>query len=512
MKSLLTVSEDAFANSLKRIEKFGYYLPTYSIKLKDAKNLVIDQNYKNQDLRHSSFTDCQVTGANFQNAVLADSKCTDTVFKNIRLHHTNVEYCNFTSCKFIDEKRSMPFIGTNFSFSNFVDCELVGIEIANSTLDSVTFYNTAFRDSRFFMSTVENSKFQKCFFENVELCDLNLCFSDFEEIQMKHVSFPFYQLPYVFGGLQYFLHTDEDVFIGSESSDEKILYPNQYKQLLPDIINYFKFYNEFFPIANIYMACDESSLAYETIILGIKQSAKQKDFRMLKFLCKLAADTHMFSPKQLQALYDQIYDAASSGNLTDFERKNYFINLGVIRELLLFNDNQKSTLEYCIKTNIDNTDSKRLAILLSEIENIFTIFQDEDITYRIELKHQCPWDIIYKIIASTPQLECLIHAFAAMLGQANTVVSFINNCINLAKLIFNSTSQNKSLKEDKEIKERQLNVLKQQEDINEQQKVINQQQIYINNLKIEQLKNSLIYSNRIICESGISVTTSYHIK
>lgn len=506
MKSLLTtVSQNAFENSLKKIEKFGFYMPTYSIELRDAKNLIIDQDYKNQDLRHSSFTGCQVTGANFRNAVLADSKCNNTVFEDIRLYHTNVEYCNFNSCKFIDEKRANPFIGTNFSFSNFIDCELVGIEIANSTLDSVTFYNTDFHNARIFMSTVENSKFQKCSFKNVELCDLNLCFSDFENVHMDHVSFPFYQLPYVFGGLQYFLHTDEDVFIGAEDSNGKILYPDQYKQLLPDIINYFKFYNDFFPIANIYMACGELSLAYETIILGIKQSAKQKDFRMLKFLCKLAADTHMFSSKQLQALYDQIYDAASFGNLTDFERKNYFINLGVIRELLLFNDKQKATLEYRLKTNIDNTDSNRLGILLSEIENIFTIFRDEDITYRIELKHQCPWDIIYVIIASAPQLECLIQAFAAMVGPANSLVSLINNCINLAKVIFKHTSEAEPLEEDKEIKKHQLNVLKQQE-------ILNEQQIYINNLKIKQLENSLIQSNRIIYDNGISATTSYHIK
>ena len=504
------ITDSEFEHSLENIKKSGFSMPLYSTNLKEGTASIITGAHAGEDLRRSYLSECKIIEADFRNAVFADSKCCNTKFDNVRFHHTNVEYCNFNNCEFINNKFSIPYIGTNFSFSNFTNCELTGIEIANSTLDSVSFVDTIFQDARIYMSTVENSSFSNCTFCNVELNELNLCFSDFDNVHMDHVSLPFYQLPYVFGGIKYFLNNSDNVFIGAEEPGGKVLYSEQYRQLLPDIVNFFEYYNEYFPIANIYIACDESSLAYETIVLGIQQAAKQKDFRMLKFLCKLAADSHIFPSIQLQSLYDQIYNAANFDVLTDFERKNYFINLGIIRELLLFNDSQKTTLEYRFQTNIDSTDAGRLGILIAEIESIFSVFDSQDITYRIEMKHQCPWDIIYVIITSMPIIQLLIQSFSTLLGPANSVMTFANNCISLGKTFRDSPYQ--KMNYDQEIKRQQLELLKQEAILNQQRQQINCQEKYMNDLKIRQLEQSLIQSNQILYANGITATTSYHIK
>lgn len=504
--SLIVPDDLEFEDSLNHIKESGYNMPIYSSVLKDASGIEIPFNFVEDDVRRSTLTDCIVSESDFSRAVFADSRCFHTEFKNITFQHTNVEYCNFDSCSFVDENRTKPYIGTNFSFSNFINCQFNGIEIKNSTLDSVSFDSSKFENARIFMSTVENSKFQNCSFDNVELCDLNLCFSEFEKVRMRHVSLPFYQLPYVFGGICYFLHTDDDVYIGPDEPGGVTLRPEQYRRLLPDIVTYFKRYNEYFPIANIYMACDEKQLAFETIIHGIEMASHRKDFRMLKFLCKLAADTHMFTYKQLQSLYDRIYDAATFGHMTDYEKKSYFIHLGSIRKLLLFNDSQKTTLEFRMITNIENTDSERLGIFIAQIETIFSVFQGCDVTYNIEMKHQCPWEIIYVIIGSMPQIQCLLNSLLAVLSPANTVISLVNNCISLVKNLSRKPEpvcQETEL--DKTIKRQQLVLMKQEEEKN-------RQQLYLNSLQIEALEHQLLQANQVLLNNNITAESFYHIK
>lgn len=504
--SLLAPNDSEFENSLNRIKKSGYSMPIYSSVLKNASGIKIPFDFVEEDVRRSDITDCKVYGSDFSRAVFADSRCFETEFKNITLKHTNVEYCNFDSCDFIDENKSKPYIGTNFSFSNFINCQFDGIEIKNSTLDSVSFDNSRFENTRIYMSTVENTKFQNCLFYNVQLCDLNLCFSEFEQVHMQNVSLPFYQLPYVFGGMHYFLHTDDNVYIGPDEPGGSILRPEQYRQLLPDIVTYFKKYNEYFPVANIYMACEEYQLAFETIIHGIEMASHRKDFRMLKFLCKLAADTHMFTYKQLQSLYDRIYDAATFGYMTDYEKKSYFIHLGTIRKLLLFNDAQRATLEFRMLTNIENSDSERLGIFIAQIENIFSIFQDQNIIYNIEMKHQCPWEVIYVVIGAMPQIQCILNSLLAVLAPTGNVLSFINTCISLVKNLCSKKDNNYHESElDKQIKEQQLVLLKQEEEKN-------RQQLYLNSLEIQNLEQQLLHANQIFYQNNITATPSYHFK
>lgn len=503
---LTVISSSEFENSLEHIHKHGYSMPVYSSELKNASGITITDNYIEQDLRHSYLKDCRVEASDFTNAVFADSKCIHTDFKNIKYKHTNVEYCTFDNCKFIDSKREKPYIGTNFSFSNFIGCNFQGITISNSTLDSVSFDNTSFENVNIKMSTIENSKFQNCNFENVELCDLNLCFSEFDKVHMHKVSLPFYQLPYTFGGLNYFLHTDEDVYIGADEQGGSILCSEQYRLLLPDIINYYKYYEEYFPIANIYMACDELQSAYETITMGIEVASHQKDFRMLYFLCRLTADSHMFTYRQLQALYDRIYDTGTFGLMTDYEKKSYFTHLGRIRKTLLFNDSQRITLEFRMMTNIDDTDAPRLGLLIAEIEKLFSIFNEGEISYNIEMKHQCPWEIIYIVIANLSQIQYILNALSAIVAPADQVISFVNNCTELMGHLFpHKQTLPVETEQDQEIKAQQLVLMKQQEEMNKQQMRINQ-------LRIENMQNRLITSNRFLMEQEISVQASYHIK
>lgn len=509
-----------FENSLKHIKDCGYSMPIFSSVFKNAENITIPPgNYIAEDLRRSRLVGCTVNDSDFTNAIFADSRCVRTDFINIKYKHTNVEYCNFDSCHFVNNIYR-PFIGTNFSFSNFSNCEFRGIQISNSTLDSVSFDHSKFEDVTISMSTVENSKFSNCTFKNVELCDLNLCFSEFAQVHMEHVSLPFYQLPYVFGGIDYFLHTNEDVYIGPDTKNGPVLYPDQYKQLLPDIISYFKHYEEYFPIANIYLACGDLLHAYETIRRGIENAARKKDFRMLEFLCKLAADGHIFTNEQLQAIYDRIYDATAFGPMTEFEKKSYFIHLGTIRNLLLFNDSQKTTLELRLQTNIENTDSQKLGLLIGEIEQLFDAIGAGNITYNIEMKHQCPWEIIYTMIGEWPIVMAVLNSINAVFSPLDAVTSFVNNCISLFGQFSSKQKEKRNPSPDSNIIEgfenTSLSLIRTQQDqINEQQKLLNEQQKQLNEVSryiIEDLQAQLEIKNQLLSKYGIEATLLHHIK
>lgn len=165
-------------------------------------------------------------------------------------------------------------------------------------------------------------------------------------------------------------------------------------------------------------------------------------------------------------------------------------------------------------TNIDNSESERLGILIVQIEKIFSIFQEHNtlednssnITYNIEMKHQCPWEIIYIIIGSMPYIQCILQSLSALMTPTNNVLALINNCINLTKHLFTkpeSTSQENGL--DAEIKQQQLILLKQDE-------TLKQQQIYMNSLNISLLEKQLLESRQLLANQNIFVQTSYHIK
>lgn len=426
------VTIEKYQESLQHLQRYQTELPNNEIcfRFLDGAKVPINPNrkYISESLKRSHVRNLQ-----FENALFDDSSWTNSVFENVHFTDTpfinsNASYCNFAECDFTYKLNNDNIRGSNFSYANLVKSNFNHTQVKNSTFDNVTFIKCTFTESVVEESTFEGSIFENCTLKKVDLSNLNLDFAEFKNCVMSDVTLPFFHLPYIYGGIKYLYNSNEKVWVSACDIQEGKITANEYIALLPDLINYYSYYNEYFPLANIYAAQGDYDKAFAALDLGIESSEQSQNFRMLKFYCKLAAGFDFIDYATCQKLYEKIYNYHSFKKLTPYAAKDYFAQLGEIRHLLLFNDSNKSTFEIYLKTNVDSTESDKLGILLSQIEKLICVYPKESVIYSVELKHSCPWDVLLKFIINNKEYITFIAcSITAILGNANTYIESIDN-------------------------------------------------------------------------------------
>lgn len=429
---LSPVTLEKYEESLQHLQRFQTELPNNEIcfRFLDGEETPINPNrkYISESLKRS-----HVKNLWFENALFDDSSWTNSVFENVHFINTpfinsNASYCNFADCDFTYHSEDDNIKGANFSYANLVKSDFNHTQIKNSTFDNVTFVHCTFTESVVEESTFEGSVFENCTLKKVNLSNLNLDFAEFKNCLMSDVILPFSHLPYVYGGLQYLFNFNENIWVSACDIPEGKITADEYLALLPDLINYYSYYNEYFPLANIYAAQGDYDKSFEALDLGIESSEQSQNFRMLKFYCKLAAGFDYIDYATCQKLYEKIYNYHSFKKLSPYAAKDYFAQLGEIRHLLLFNDTNKFTFEIYLKTNIDSTQSNKLGILLNQLENLISVFPEESVIYSAELKHSCPWDALLKFITANKEyIALIVYSITAILGNVNTYIESIDN-------------------------------------------------------------------------------------
>lgn len=378
-KSLIRKYTDNVANNNLLFQKA--YKTTYS------------QDYSYLSLKRSNLINCQCKNAYFRSATLTGSTFQHTLFHNCDFLNASLDFCLFYNCDFFSDKQTKAISGANFSNTNVINSNLSNILFDKTTVSNTLFEHTTIDHCYINYSSFENSTFSNCYFKNIELRNLNLEFVEFKNCRFETVTLPFSQVPYTFGLLECIKKYKNNIWISSKEKQDRLTIDN-YIEIIPQLIPYYIYIQEYFPATNIYIFIKEYDKAFNTLMNGVQKACLEKDFRMLKYFCKLAIISGWCDRKNIKKLFDFINEIKNFEPMTEYEQHNYYLHLGDFRKILLFGDETLPTLHFHLQTNINSGEEEKLITIVRSIDNIINAFDSNKTFYSIELHHESPYDLL----------------------------------------------------------------------------------------------------------------------
>jgi uncharacterized protein YjbI with pentapeptide repeats len=479
---------------------------THENAYRKAIGVTIECNFSTKNQRRSYFQDCNVINTNFESAGYLGSIFKDSDFTDCNFRYANFHSCNFENTLICSTSKSYLIKSAGFHKSTFSETIFRDISFFSCGFTDVMFSNCVFENCTFRLCSMENAIFRNCIFINVTMRTQNLEYVQFENPYMNQVILPFAPLTFLFKGLGYILHSSDKIMIYSAGTEGDQISPVDYAKLLPDFINFHLYEKNYFPLANIYIATKDYGLAYKSIIAGVLEALKIRDFRMLAHFCKIIYLNDVFSFEERQQLLENITTWAEIQSFRDSELHSYKLNIGNIRQMLIYDNFNKPTLTVLIKTNI--TTSKKIHILIECIEKLLPI--NEDNRHYIELRHNSPLDA--EIILICHQYYDVFKTIAllyATLHGINKFVDIISSSVTKIQDIILKNDKHKKYRQEYLLvnQEKQLNLEKQMLDIEKLKNEINnfkkdygevREIIKSNNIEIYSLEHFLYNTPYII--------------
>ncbi len=399
--------------------------------------------------------------SSFNNSALTNSQFYLTKLYNNIFDESNMQYCKFIKCKFKETK----IISTNLSYSVFSETIFENVLFKGSTVSELMFDKCVFKDCIFTSSMLENAVFSQCIMDNVEFIDTNIEYMIMASCNIQKTYVPLSQIPYVFGIFEYF----EKEQVIAMSNNGPISY-REYLDLQNNLLTYYDSVAEYFPIVNILTHNNKYTSAYENMVKGIKKAIKQKDFRMLKFYCKLAVQNDFWDYNKRRELFNLIEKNTKKQNLNIFQQRDFIYNYAEIRYILLDSIYNNPTARIVFQTNIDSKESDKVIEFIGYVDSVIRTLCSKQSSY-IEYRHNSDVEITAFLSANFFEILLVLSLF---LKVAN----------NTTKII--------------------------------QERILAAQQITLNKLEIEKKKNEieqtkLEKSGDKLKEKGISFSIKYYI-
>ncbi|MDD3263250.1 MAG: hypothetical protein PHR61_05440 [Candidatus Absconditabacteria bacterium] len=344
-----------------------------------------------KDLRGTIFYQETFEAGNWNNCDLTDVSGNGTLFRKNDFYQSlfnnvSMQYCNFSN----DIFQECNFSGSNFANSTFAYCAIQKGAIYGCSFVGTEFYSGIIRDISISSSTFELCHLRKMLLEDLDLRQLTLNYTFFENVIMKNVCLPFIQIPYTFNGLQYVFSTNDSITISSHNPNKKKIELDEYKNMITDFTIFFNEQNQYFPLVNCYIVQKKIDLAIECNETGLIKSASLHDFRSLYFYCIQASQILKISREKRMLLYSKINSILSDETLYGGEYHQFYLYFPRIKQLLFDTPNNNPAMTLTLHTNIEPDDYNKLSILLSSIEQATRkrgIILDSK---HIEIRHNSP--------------------------------------------------------------------------------------------------------------------------
>ncbi len=417
-------------------------------------------NYYRKSIKRSYLKECRFINANFDRAAATGSKFLNSMFINCKLSGANFQFCDFTGSSFLAENEDNKVEGSNFSESNFSNVNLTGLKIAACSFSRALFKDALINSCEIKSTTFESTIFIETKFQNMNLRNLNIDYADFINVKMENIVLPFSQLPYTFGGLTYLLQTNDKIWISSKINEGEKITIEEYKSTFGNLEKYYISIDEFFPLANIYLAKGEYDYAYQAIVSGLLYSIQMKDFRMLKFFCRLAARSDRFSRLQLQKLYDRIHEFTPLNKLNVSDLHNYEIHIGEIRSLLLNSEGIKLTAQINLKTNIESVQYDKLAFLVYCLNEVIKAVDPKLKWNYIEIRHNSPYELLLSISNSdvTILISAIVFTYTILMKSNKLYQEFCNSVLKRLEVKKKKIEDIKFSKLEQDLKKRDIKI------------------------------------------------------
>lgn len=382
----------------------------------------LDEKYKGSCVYHPQYKSCKFYGTKFDGINGLASNIINCVFYKVRFRDSGMAFSDFSGSQFM---KGSSFINCSFSESNFDGVLFSNVSANGSVFDRTFFTHAIIQRTYFRHCSFEDALFQNMQFENCDLIHANLEFASFHNVQSKHSNFPFLGVLKSFGGLQTIAQNPDSTIQYSEGA--KVLSAKYLFDMLPNIQAYFYKKKDFFILANIniYLGRQKDALYY--ILLGLKSSLEQRDFRMIRYLCKLASYNHFFTNKELRQLYEALVNNSNIAEMNNHQYQIYLAEIAGIKRLLIDNPFSQPQMLITCATSLDPNDYEGLVALLRFFEQ--TIKRElPQCSYYYSIRHNSP-----------PALEYFISDLLVNLYSFISTVSFflfgVNQALSLADKI-----------------------------------------------------------------------------
>lgn len=371
--------------------------------------------FDDASLKRTSLFNSTITASSFINTALTGSYFSETELQDSVFDESNLQYCHFIHASFSRVK----ICNTNLSYSNFFHTDFKNTLFKGSTVSELLFDECSFEDCTFTASMLENAVFSRCTLKNVHFINTNIEFMELKQCVIKEVVMPFAQVSYVYGAYAHLANGDIHV----KADEHCCLTGDKYLALQDPLIVYYTSIAEYFPLTNLYLVRKEMASAYQCIVLGLQSSIISKNFRMLKFYCKLAVQGEFFEYQKLRELYTLIDACVKKQDLNVYEQRDFIRNSAEIRTLLLDNIYDYPSVQIILQTNIDSNESGKVIQFIEYIDHAVRLLCSKQISH-IEYRHNSDSNFI--VFLSANYQEILLVLTTLLTFATNITQNILN--------------------------------------------------------------------------------------
>lgn len=379
----------------------------------------VDSQYNGSYVAHPHFKKCNFNGTNFIGINGIASNILDCRFINTEFRDCGMAFSDFSGTYFTEN-------------TTLINCSCTDCSFLDASFSDVFSEGSVFDKSYFINATFENVKFRHCSFEDVvfqnihiKYCDLihaNLEYSSFQNSWAEAVNFPFWGILRAFGGIQMVQKFPDSTIQYTDGA--KKLTANQFLTLLPELQAYFAKKNDYFILANIniFIGNQENALYY--VMSGLKHCLDQSDFRMIRYLCRLASINHFFTSGELHQLYQALVTNSKISCMNDYQYQLYLKEIGEIKRQLMDNPFSMPQMIITCSTDFDPQDYIGLADFLRFFEH--TIHQElPQCSYYYSVRHNSPPTLEYFVSDVLPNLyKFILVIHLSLWGMSQSLTAF----------------------------------------------------------------------------------------
>ncbi len=439
---------------------------------------VVNSDYQGQCVKQPRFYNSTFNGVNFDGINGISSKIINCTFNKVRFKDAGMTNSDFSNSKF---SNLCVFDNCGCTKSNFSSVEFNRVIANASVFDEGHFIDSNFIRTDFTHCSFENALFKNCFFTQCNLIQGNLEYSTFINPMFNDVVLPFWGVLKSFG-LLFELEKNSNIIIKYSKTGQE-LSVKEFLELLIPIQPYLYKKEEFFALANIniYIGCQEKALFY--ILTGLDKSLKERDFRMVRYLCKLSSINNFFTKEDLKKLYNAIIFNSHIAEMNNHEYQIYLHEALEIKRLLIDNPFSMPQMTITCRTNFESDDYSNWMRFIELFEN--TVKQSlPQSNYHFSVRHNSPPMFEFFLSDNVFDLYDFIITFIQLCTYSTMAIKFAKQLLDLYEKY--QSARTAKLLQDENVKKAQLeNTLLQQQVKNEQL------EIQMSILKIEEKKKQL---------------------
>ncbi|MCM1300212.1 MAG: pentapeptide repeat-containing protein [Bacteroides cellulosilyticus] len=352
------ITDDLRKEALSVIASYQQKVQNDNAAFKRSGGIVIqDEHYTNLSLKRSNVIKSTFRNCIFDQCALTGSSFIQCVFDSCVLDHSNMEIVDFTSSIMDNSDREIVNRGNNFNYANFTKANLRNIKMEACCFSHCLFDETTLDSCSFELCAFEDAIFHQATLRNITMMDLNIEYADFTDAVFDNVCIPIMQLPYTYGGLQYFFH-NEGLYLATHRGKPHRLDRAEYKRLLDALVVYYIDKNEFFPLANICLLNGSEREFKEVIQQGLKYANHYNRIRDIKHLVTLIEYSGWSSSLELHDIYYSISQTVNANidNLQFAHSAQRYV--GELRNIMMkpatIQPQRQIELRFVIDTEFDN--------------------------------------------------------------------------------------------------------------------------------------------------------------